>query len=213
MAISIVAIALVILAAVLPGLFDGWDAVPGALALLYLGIALLLLPGNGAASALVALATGGGIVGIFAVPAPRFGREFRPRWFDLSGMAIALVGAVGLAVARPVFGMVGADIIVYVLIFSGLLYCLLGRSPRVTVGTLFLVASGNVLLTHAGPAPTQAVTLLLALGQLCVALALARLRVIESERAPRPREAAALEPPADPMLAPQTSLAEEAGEQ
>jgi hypothetical protein len=112
---------------------------------------------------------------------PRAGFAALPfRWFDLSVIALAIVGALGIAVGRGTFGSFGANAIVGVLILTGLLYCLLGGSARLMSGLLFLGSAVNVLLHATGGAAVSSVELLLvAASQVALALALVFVRAID----------------------------------
>jgi hypothetical protein len=103
------------------------------------------------------------------------------RWFDLSVIALAIVGALGIAVGRSTFGSFGANAIVGILILTGLLYCLLGGLARLTSGLLFLGSAVNVLLHAAGDVSVSSVELLLvAASQVALAVALVFLRAFET---------------------------------
>ena len=207
MALTTVAVALVIVGAILASSLDDWSGVPVALAFTYLGVSLLLLATRDLATATVSLVAAGGIEAILIVPpseipsefvvfalrsvrlpsAPAFRswlrRSFRLRWFDLSATAVAVVGAADLAAARPVLGEAGVDLVVDVLFFTGFLYCLIIRPPRLAGGLLFLVSAGSVLIQASEPAPTRLEILLLIIVQLSLAIALAHVRAAEDLRA------------------------------
>jgi hypothetical protein len=139
---------------------------------------------------------------------PRAGLAALPiRWFDVSVIALAIVGALGVAVTRSTFGGFGADAIVGVLILTGLLYCLLGGSPRLTSGLLFLSSSVSVLIHVAEASVSPIDQLLVAASQVALALALVLFRSFEASLADTSHRAADFKVPAD-SAAPATVSAE-----
>jgi hypothetical protein len=223
LALTTVAVALVIVGAILASTLDDWSGVPVALAFTYLGVSLLLLATHDLATATVSLVAAGGIEAILIVPPivppsevpSEFGifalrsvrlpsapalrswlrRSFRLRWFDLSATAVAVVGAADLAAARPVLGGTGVDLVVDVLFFTGFLYCLIVRPPRLASGLLFLMSAGSVLVQETGQTPTRPEILLLIVAQLSLAIALAHVRAAEDLRASDKSAAATAERP------------------
>jgi hypothetical protein len=107
------------------------------------------------------------------------GAPIRP--FELSVIALAVLGALGIAIGRPAFGAFGADAIIGVLVLTGVLYCLLGGAPRWTSGLLFLGSAVNVLLHQASPVVEPLETLLDATAQIALALSLVYVRAREAE--------------------------------
>jgi hypothetical protein len=102
------------------------------------------------------------------------------RWFELSVIALAVVGALGVAIGRqPIAGFAG-DAIVGVLILCGLLYCLLGGLPRLASGLLFVGSASNILLHEVGPSLVPAEMLLVSVGDVALALGLVYLRSCEA---------------------------------
>jgi hypothetical protein len=126
--------------------------------------------------------------GRLALRRPRRGAApvggLRIRVFDLTVVALAVVGAVELAITHPLFGDVATDVMVDVLLLVGLLSCLLGRTVRVTSGLLLLGSAGNLALgaAESGREPGEIVAL--AAAQLALAVALVYLR----DNAPTPAE-------------------------
>jgi hypothetical protein len=98
------------------------------------------------------------------------GLPVRP--FELSVIALAVLGAFGIVIGRPTFGAFGADAVIGVLVLTGVLYCLLGGLPRWTSGLLFLGSAVNVLLHEASSTVSPVETLLDAGAQIALALAL-----------------------------------------
>lgn len=101
------------------------------------------------------------------------GDERRP-WFDLSVIGLAIVGGIELAISRPLIGSVASDAMVDALTMTGLLYCLLGQPVRVAAGLLLVTSAANVLLRATDPTVTAGETLLLAIAQLALVLAIVR---------------------------------------
>lgn len=99
------------------------------------------------------------------------GGEARRQWFDLSVIALAVVGAIELALSRPLLGNLGSDAIFNILTLTGLLYCVIRRPIRVAGGLLLLSSTGSVLLRAADAAMTSGETLLFAVAQLALLLA------------------------------------------
>jgi hypothetical protein len=114
------------------------------------------------------------------------------RWFDVSVIALAIVGALGVAIGRITFGSFGADAVVGVLTLTGLLYCLLGSSARLTSGLLFLGSAAGVLSRVAGAPPSPIEPLLVAATQVALAVALVFLRAFETSLANASRRGAEL---------------------
>lgn len=200
----LVADALVVTGVVLVGLLDGWKGAPVALGSQYLGLALVLLTPLGIIPSLVEIVIAAGVIGVLVTsstaPSPSIALSpriwlsgaFRARWFDLSVTAVAIVGALAVANERPVFGS-DVDPIVDVLLFTGLLNCLVGRSPRIAGGLLLLASAGAVALQAVDQLSTRTDWFLLAVLQILLALALVRLRSIEGPRAPDRSGSAAVE--------------------
>ncbi|MGH2460630.1 MAG: hypothetical protein ACRDIY_17390 [Chloroflexota bacterium] len=199
----LVAAALVVIGVVLVGSLDGWQGASLALGSQYLGVALVLLAVNAIIPAVLEVVVAAGVLGVLgtaatASPPTTFDPRawllgsFRPGWFDLSVTAVAVVGALAVANERPVFGS-GIDPVVDVLLFTGLLNCLAGRSPRIAGGLLLLASAGSVGLQAISQLSTRTDWFLLALLQIVLALALVRLRSIEEARAPDRRGSAAAE--------------------
>ncbi|MBX6772636.1 MAG: hypothetical protein IRY83_12975 [Chloroflexi bacterium] len=206
MALVWIAVGLVILAAAAAGLVERWPAAALVLALHYLGASLLLAATVGPAPCLSAAIVGAAVSVIAAdVPvealarlvnrgaraAPRLARpglaSIRSRAVDLSVSAVAIAGAVELALAHPLLGSRAVDAAVGVLALGGLASCLWsvrgrGIAPRATVGLLSLALAGQVALSEAGRAPSPAETLLLAAFQLLLSLAAAHLRAAGERR-------------------------------
>ncbi len=202
MSVTIAATSLVVVGVVLAGLLDGWPGAPLPLGLSYLGVVLLLLQGTkGAIPAAVCATTAVGVI-LVLLPGdvrvilrgvrrgPRsivaelpgwFASRFPLRWFDLSTAAVALVGALDLAAARPVLGN-GADLVVEVLTFGGILYCLIVRAGRTACGLLFLALAAGVLIQNVGEAPSRIETVLASAVQLGLALVLAYFRTVEDNQ-------------------------------
>jgi len=200
-----IAVALVIVAVALAGATESWSSAAWALAFQYLGVALLTLATTGASSAALVVVVGCGVEGILFAPPLRSRRAlaasvdwrsrlrwtawrprtFRLRWFDASVAAVAIVGAIDLAAAHPVFGSGPVDDVVDVLIFTGLLFCLVGRSARTACGLLFLASAGGVALQANGETLTRLEAFLLAVVALSLAIALARLRAAEERTVSR----------------------------
>lgn len=186
---------LIVAGAVLVGSLDGWKGVPLALALSYLGLGLLLLATLGVIPALVEIVVATGVVGVLAtsstVASPTIALDpriwlpaaFRPSWFELSVTALAVVGALALASARAILG-TGVDQAVDVLVFTGLLNCLVGRSPRIACGLLFLVSAGSVAIQEVSRHPIRTEWLMLAVLPILLSLAIAHLRSAEEQRPP-----------------------------
>ena len=129
------------------------------------------------------------------------------RPFDASVVALAVVGAIALALTRPLFGTLAVDGSIDVLIISSILGCLLGGETRVAGGLFFLFSAAGLAL-HAGnssPAPSEAI--LLALAQVSLALVLIYLRALRVE--PAGRLAATGAPPdkSEATVAPVRSVA------
>lgn len=201
MSVTIAATSLVVAGVILAGLLDGWPGAPVPLGFSYLGVVLLLLGRAGTIPAAVCAVTAGGVVlvlvpgdveallhGVRRGPSSIvahlpgwFASRFPLRWFDLSTAAVALVGALDLATARPVLGG-GADLVVDVLTFGGLLCCLVARAGRAACGLLFLALAAGVLIQSVGQAPSRVETLLASGIQIGLALVLAHFRFIEDDR-------------------------------
>jgi hypothetical protein len=129
---------------------------------------------------------------------PRAGLAALPiRWFDVSVIALAIVGALGVAVGRSTFASFGANAVVGVLILTGLLYCLLGGSARLTSGLLFLSSSVSVLIHAAEVSVSPIEQLLMAASQVTLAVALVLFRTFEASLADANRRAADLKALAD----------------
>jgi hypothetical protein len=102
------------------------------------------------------------------------------RPFDVSVVALAVVGAIALAATSPLFGSMGVDSAVNTLLISGLLSCLLSGETRVAGGLLFIASAATLALRAADPAPRAIESVLLAVFQMSVALALVYLRTLSS---------------------------------
>lgn len=189
MILESLAVGLVVVGAVLASSLDEWAGIRYALGFHYLGVVVLLGTTVGPARALVAVLVAVSVIGIFTARQERAvsagtlvfgvvipGPVFRPRWFDVSGAAIAIVGGVGLAVAHPLVNVLAVDVVVDVLVLTGLLYCLIGRSTGVACGLLFLVSAAGLLLQETGRAPARSELLFLVAFQLILAMALLHLQ-------------------------------------
>jgi hypothetical protein len=118
--------------------------------------------------------TGEPAVGV--APTGRRLRRPRPRRqpirvFDLSVMGLAIVGALSLAVSRPLLQVLPADAVFDVLILGGLASCLLGNPVRVATGLLSVVAAACLLVQLVDPQRAPLELILLAAAQLGLALA------------------------------------------
>ncbi len=188
-----VAGALIVVGVVLMGSLDGWRGVLIALGSSYLGLTLVLLSTVGLLPSLVSIAVAVGVVGVLLTfpseASPTFHLsplrwsivELRPRWFELSVTAVAMVGALALAMTRPIFGS-SVDPAVDVLLFTGLLNCLVGRSPRIAGGLLLLAAAGSLAVQEIGQPTGRLDLFMLAVVQVALALVLTRLRALEEQR-------------------------------
>ncbi len=221
------ATALVIAGVVLAGLLDGWSGLPLPLGLSYLGITLLLLGTVGAIPAAVCTVTAVGVVLVLLPGSPgsllRAARErdrpllarartwgagcFVPRWFELSIAAVVIVGALDFALARPMIGG-GSDLPVDVLLFAGLLYCLIARPGRTAAGLIFLVSAACAFVQLAGQPASRVETLLASTVQISLAVALAHVRAVERNRTGERADAA--DAPAQQGALPPASTSQEA---
>lgn len=196
------AIILVTVGAILGGAIARWEAVPIALAFLYLGTTLQFLAIGSSEYAVAGFLVGVGVEAVLLATDPglaaaqvsrgrRWSRAgaaswlttgFRFRWFDSSVTAVALVGALGIASARPLLGSVGLDASADVLVCAGVLFCLLGRLPRIACGLLFLLAAGGVWLAASTLSVAGLELCVLASLQLALAVAVARLELSDEQR-------------------------------
>jgi hypothetical protein len=186
-----IALGLLVLAALVAGLTSTWRGARVALLVQYLGAAFFLLAARGGVAALLTLIVGGASVliltpGVWALgPELRQARQRLPDvaidWFDLSVIALGLVGAAALAVTHPLPDVGEAAVAVDVLVLVGLLCCVLGPFARVAVGLLFLVSAGSLLFQTADLALVSGDLLLLSLAPLALAVALANQRTREAD--------------------------------
>jgi hypothetical protein len=127
----------------------------------------------------------------------QIGSNLLARPFDTSVVALAAVGAIALAVTRPLFGPLGVDGAVNVLLIGGILGCLLGGETRVAGGLLFIISAAGLALHAADPTPRASESILLALTQIALALVLVYLRSLRGEPAGRVAGAVAPVPQSD----------------
>lgn len=175
---QIIAAAMVVLGVGVAGLSSGRRALALSLVPRYLGIALLLV-----ASARVAAGTSVAIVGLVTAAFlwPRTASSWHPsliadrRWFDLSLVALTLVGAIELAMNHPFLGEPAGDIAIDVLAIGGLVSALTGRELRLFSGLDALILGGFALLVLADPALPRGSILLYAIAQITIGAALDRL--------------------------------------
>ena len=123
------------------------------------------------------------------------GLQARP--FDASVFALAAVGSIALALTRPLFGSIGADGAVNILLIGGVLGCLLGGEARVAGALLFILSAGSIGLHAAERSPPAGESILLASAQIALALALVYLRSLDPGPADRVGRAVASNPGSD----------------
>ncbi|HVB96985.1 MAG TPA: hypothetical protein VNG11_04585 [Chloroflexota bacterium] len=187
MIVSDIAALLVVAGAILAGILDDWAGLPFALSGPLLGVSLLAFSTLGPVEGAAALATTSGVVAIVAggdfSGFRQVRRDFQVRWFNLSATLLAVVGASGLAMQRPLFGSAAVGIVGNVLFFCGLLHSVTGRPARLSSGLLFLFIGATVLFENDGQAIARGDVLLLDAVQIFLALALTYLHISDQRAA------------------------------
>ncbi|HEX5414970.1 MAG TPA: hypothetical protein VFZ25_04830 [Chloroflexota bacterium] len=184
-------VVLIVLGVAAASIADDLLFVVSACFLQFMGEVFVLLATGGLAAAASIFVLGAGCLAILIGgqalrPGPS-GRT-QPRAFDLSVAALAVAGAVGLAVTRPPLPDLPADVAFVTLILGGLLFCLLGGTARLACGLIFLTSGVGLLLQVAEPNLGFPERLLLAAAELCLVLALSALWTVgEDPNLPRPR--------------------------
>jgi len=182
-------VALIALGAVVASVADELLFVVCALFLQFLGLALVTLIAVTPSAGVVTLLVGGSTLAILVGGAAlRFGPNGRPapRAFDLSVVALAIVGAIGLAVTHPLLPNVPVDVAIGVLVLTGLLFCLQGGAARVVCGLIFLTSGAGLLLQAAEPGLSESTRVLLAASQLALVIALSVAWTTAGDRDVRP---------------------------
>ncbi|HLH74587.1 MAG TPA: hypothetical protein VKX96_14965 [Chloroflexota bacterium] len=212
MIVGDVAVILVIAGVILAGILDDWSGIPVAVGAPLLGISILAFSTLGPVEGAAALATGGGVVAIIAGEEIRRYQQirhaFRLRWFDLSATVLAVVGALELALQRPLFGTAAVGIVGNVLFFSGLLHSVTGRPARLSSGVLFLISAGALMYENDGQVISRGQILLLDVLQIVLAFALTFLFFAEKRTLPHDsntEEEESSAPPDDTLTTPAVS--------
>ena len=172
---EVAGVALIALGAALASVADELLFVVCALFLHFLGMVLVVLIAVGPSAGVMALLVGASSLAILiGGEALRFGPSGRPspRAFDLSVVALAIVGASGLAVTHPPLPNLPADVAIGILVLTGLLFCLLGGAARMVCGLIFLSSGAGLLLQAAEPGLSGDARVLLAGSQLALVIAL-----------------------------------------